>query len=275
MSQVPEQQETRLDTDIKRIAPFETAKRFAQIELGGKQMDVAVRRLDTPQPLLRSLGIRDIAAQRVGDLENEAKTEIADDIEVGEFEKAQQEAQRVMEQSKKEFQETNDVFHRAVSALLDRFPQSLFQVSDEGFNPAAIDGFLNTGAVGHKLAEAVSEGNVYLIAPDVKDELMSFLHEFQSGFINRAVKGSSEVYDTQTSRPFSPIERSIVPDELGFTMFFKRPDQHGNTVEHRIYFLFGNTAAENKNTSEDVDNAANTNTEQGEEEGLEKLDKAA
>lgn len=253
----------RVDTDIKRIAPFETAKRFASLELGGRKMDVAVQRLDTPQPLLRSLGIRDIAAQRVGDLENEAKTEIADDIEVGEFEKAQQEARRVMEQSSREFKETNDVFHRAVSALLDQYPQSLFQVSDEGFDPVGIDGLLNVGSgVGHKLAEAVSEGNVYIIAPDVKETLLSFLHEFQSGFINRAVVGSSESYDTQTSRPFSLVPQQIIPDELGFTLFFKRPDRDGNTKEHKIYFLFGDTSTKDTEGVEGVDKPANTNTVQ-------------
>lgn len=261
--------EVTVETKIANLSPLvESARRLAHVEVGGREMGLYVKRLDVPPELFRAMG-GDVVAEYVGDHENSATADVVDEIESGNTTSAIEHARDAIDQSK-EAAEYNDVFHRAVLEHLKTYPNSLYQVQPDGFSPEAIDGFFNQASWGKRIAGSVQEGNVYIIAPDTKDTFLSAIKHAQEGFINRFAKENRDFYSTETRNPFRIIDQTFIPEESGFTLFYKQKLPSGQIVESRMFFLYAKTVDEETGST-----ASNTNQEISETETLDEKSKAA
>lgn len=267
---------TKLDIDFRRRSPLVGEQERVgtiewKLEDGElKSFEVAVKRVDTVQPFIRSFGVRVAAAERVGDAEKIVDAQVTEEIKEGDFVGAQEDARIAMEKTETDYQRAVDLFRNMVEKLLDKHRDSIFQLNGNGFNPDAMDGFLNSRGIGHRLTPAMESGNAYLIAPAVEDDLKLFLKNYQESFANVS-GGLSESYSETPSHPFSPKEQEYIPDGLGFTYFLKIPHVDGRTEVYPIYFLYGDVKGENDKFE---NNSKNIN-EVGDNEGLEQFAKAA
>lgn len=190
-------------------------------------------------------------ASRVGDEEVEARTETeqrleGEDVTDEDVLEAARIAAEQVRSSRDQFEEVNNVFARAVRTVLERHPDSLYQI--DSFNPGDIDGFIYGD--GHIVRKAAEFGNAYLIAHDVKDEWLDVLHMYQTQWAS-----SSEQYtDQRYGVPQRQLE--ILDDDLGFTMRLKYLDRHGEMQQREMYFLYGTASDEAANINQEVSDEA-------------------
>lgn len=282
MSQAPEQQEGSLDIKVRASAPLiESAEPKGVIEwnhegtsklfeVGGDWM--------TSGDFFSSLGISNLAAKKVENVEAQAAEHVSEEIQQGDAIHGRAEAVGAMAETEQTYPENVNIFWNAITELLKEDNKSIFQLNGHGFSEDKMDGLFNTGSVGHKLAPEMEKGNVFLIKPSAKEKLDAFFKQYERIFANIS-GGVNESFSDTPSDPWSPTQQEIIPETLGFTRFLKIPHVDGRTEVRRIYFLFGKVRAQSGESKQEempqMDALAANIDQEVDKEGIEQMDKAA